>query len=114
MAQILFIIFTFILLLAVLWLFLRKADLQLMYMRKKQGKKSDTGDFIKFSWTDTKARSERWQAFLLFPMLFPIELDEEKEELLGIKRNVKRIHIGIYLIIIILIIMGIYSEKVFV
>lgn len=114
MAQILFIILTFIVLLAVLWLFLRKADLQLQYMRLKRGTKASHGDYLKFRWADHRARSERWKAFLLFPMLYPMELGEEKEELLDIKRKVKRIHIGIYLMIILLVIMGISSENIFV
>ena len=114
MAQILFILLTALILIAILWLFLRKADLQLRYMRLQQGVKAIAGEFLKFQWNDSRARNERWQAFLLFPMLFPLELGEEREELLEIKRSVKRIHIGIYVMLILLILMGIYSEKVFV
>lgn len=113
MAGIIFIILTFLILLAILWLFLRKADLQLRYMRMKRGANASAGEFLKFSWQDSKARNERWQAFLMFPMLFPVELGEEKSELLDIKKQIKRIHIGVYLMVILLVIMGIYSEKVF-
>jgi hypothetical protein len=113
MAQILFIIFTFIILLAILWIFLKKADLQLQYLRLSRGVKASPGEFLKFKWQDTKSRNERWEAFLLFPMLIPLELGQESTELTKIKRGIKRIHIGIYLMLILLIIMGISSERVF-
>lgn len=49
----------------------------------------------------------------MFPMLYPVVLDDKKEELNAIKRRVKRIHFGIYFMLIILIVLAIYSEKVF-
>ncbi len=53
------------------------------------------------------------QAFLLFPMLYPVVLDDDKEELNAIKKRIKRIHIGIYFLLILLVVFGIFSEKVF-
>lgn len=114
MARILFIILTFLILLAILWLFLRKADLQLQYMRLKGGAKASAGKFLKFKWGDSQARNERWEAFLMFPMLFPVELGEERSELQNIKKQIKKIHIGVYLMLILLVVMGIYAEKIFV
>lgn len=112
MAQILFIFSTVLVLLMIVGLFLRKADLQLHYLREQSGKKWQRGDFLRFSWQDSKARQERWQAFTLFPMLIPITLDDQKESLLTIKKKIKRVHIWIYLVMVLLVVMGIYSEKI--
>ncbi len=70
-------------------------------------------DLLKFKFSDKKERQLRVQAFLLFPMLYPVLLDDPKEELNAIKRRIKRIHIGIYFLLIILVVLAIYSEKVF-
>ena len=113
MAQIIFIFITFLILLLIIWLFLRKADLQLNYKRLQSGKAFLKGDFWRFNWNDGKARQERWQAFLLFPMLFPIELSTDNDSLTKIERSVKIIHIGIYLTLIMILILAVYSEKVF-
>lgn len=114
MAQLLFIVFTLLLLLAILGLFLRKAGLQLQYLRlQRKEEAGKTADFLRFSWRNEQARAYRWQAFLMFPMLYPVALDDEDERLLEIKRKVKRTHIYIYLCLIGLIIIAIYSEKVF-
>ena len=112
MSQILFIISTLLVLLMIVGLFLRKADLQLNYLRTQSGKKWHKGDFWKFSWQDNAARKERWEAFTLFPMLVPITLDDEKESLLIIKKKIKRVHIWIYLVMVLLVVLGIYSEKI--
>lgn len=113
-AQIVFIILTAILLLAIVLLFVVKSGLQLQYLRLKNRKKpGSVWDFIKFKFSDKEARKLRVQAFLLFPMLYPMELDEPTQELNELKRKVKRIHIAVYGCIILLVILGIYSEKVF-
>lgn len=113
-AQVVFIIITAILLLAIFLLFLVKSGLQLQYLQLKNRKNpGSVWDFLKFKFSDKQARQLRVQAFLLFPMLYPIELDEPSEELNDLKRRVKRIHIAIYGCLILLVILGIYSEKVF-
>ncbi len=91
-----------------------KSGLQLQYLNLKNRKPAGSvWDFLKFSFSDKKARQLRVQAFLLFPMLYTVLLDDDKEELNTIKKKVKRIHIGVYLMLIILIVLAIYSEKVF-
>lgn len=86
----------------------------MQYLRvQKKRKAGKVWDYLRFSWSNEKERVERWRAFLMFPMLYAIPLDDEKEELIRIKREIKRIHILIYLVLIVLIILGIYSEKVF-
>ena len=100
--------------LAILGLFLYKAGKQLQYLRiRKKKKPGAVKDFWSFDFSDPKARQMRIEAFLLFPLLFAIAIDEDKQELNDIKQEVKRIHILIYLLIIVLIIMAILSEKVF-
>lgn len=70
-------------------------------------------DFFRFDISDKKARSLRWEAFLLFPMLYAVVYDDKRQELNEIKRKVKLVHVGIYLSLIALVVLGIYSEKVF-
>ncbi len=114
MAQVIFIVFSTLLMMAILGLFLRKVGLQLQYLRLEQ--KKDPGevtDFLRFSWQDLQARQIRWQAFLLFPMLYGVPMDEESNEKMNLKRAIKRTHILIYLALIILVVLGVFSEKVF-
>ncbi len=112
--QFVFIFLAVVIMLAILVLFVVKAGMQLQYLRIKQKKKKgNISDFIQFDYTDSKERALRWEAFLLFPLMYAIVLDEDHEELNALKQAVKRIHIAIYILLIVLIIMGIYSEKVF-
>ncbi len=99
----------------ILALFITKAGLQLQYLRlQKDRPKGAITDFFQFDFSDKKERALRWQAFLLFPMLYAVVLDDNREELNDIKRKIKRIHIAIYFSLIILVILAIYSEKVFI
>lgn len=104
---------TAFLLLAILALFLRKAGLQLQYLRRKTKLKSSgrISDFWRFDWSNPQERRDRWEAFLLFPMLYAVVLDDQDEKLNDLKREVKRTHILIYLMLVILVILGIYSER---
>ncbi len=113
--QFIFIFSAIIIMLAILILFIVKAGIQLQYLRiSRKKKKGNISDFIQFDYTDTRERALRWEAFLLFPLMYAVVLDDDKEELNQLKRSVKRIHIFIYVLLILLIIMGVYSEKVFV
>lgn len=95
-------------------LFVRKSGLQLQYLQlKNQAQVGKIKDFLFFNLQDAEARAIRLQAFLLFPMLYPVILDEERKELNEIKSKVKRTHIAIYLSLILFIILAVYSEKVF-
>ena len=112
--QIIFIFLVLALLLLILLLFTIKAGFQLQYLRLKSKKKEGkVWDILKFSGATAPDKKLRYEAFMLFPMLYPIVLDEKREELNNIKRRIKRIHIGIYVILIALIILAIYSEKLF-
>lgn len=86
----------------------------MQYLQSKAKKKVEPlSSFLFFDWSDGNKRSLRWEAFLLFPMLYPIVLDDEKEELLTLKQKIKRSHVGIYFGLIVFIVLSIYSEKVF-
>lgn len=92
--------------------FFIKAGTQLQYLNLKAGRKAGSiGDFLKFSFNDPLERQKRWEAFLMFPMFYAVVMDDESEELLKLKLRVKRLHIAIYLTLIILIILGVYSDN---
>jgi hypothetical protein len=115
MGQGLFIAFFLFLLIGILALYAYKASIQLQYLRIQKGKKpGKRSDFFRFNTKDHKAREIRMKAFLLFPLMYAVVLDDEKDALRDIKRQVKSIHIFIYLILVVLIILSILSEKVFV
>lgn len=112
MGQTLFVSLFLVLIFLILLLYAVKAGLQLQYLNLQNKKpKGKISDFFRFS--SEKERALRWKAFLMFPLTFSVVMDDEKEELLDLKKGVKNIHIAIYLLLALLIIMGIYSEKVF-
>ena len=112
--QLTFIVLVILNSVGMLALFLRKSGLQLQYLQVQQNQQvGKIKDFLFFNFQDAKERTIRLKAFLLFPMLYPVLLDESKEELNEIKSKVKRTHIGIYLSLIVFIILAVYSEKVF-
>lgn len=111
--QLLFVLLTALLLLGLFLLFVVKSGLQLQYLKLRKGQQPGSKwDYLKFNFSDKKARQLRLEAFLLFPMLYPIVLDEQKKELNELKKKIKKIHIGIYGFLILLIVLGIYSEKI--
>lgn len=114
MGQVVFIIIFIILILGILGLFFIKAGLQLQFIRlQKKQKPGSLTDYFRFTFSDEKARQLRVDAFMMFPLLYPIVLDEKREELNEIKRKVKRIHIFIYLLLVVLMVLGIIADKVF-
>lgn len=97
--------------LALLLLFLRKSGLQMQYLRRQAGQQEgELKDFLFFDWQDAEERALRWKAFLLFPMLYPISLDDEQAALNELKASIKRTHIGIYFCLIIFIVLGILTD----
>lgn len=114
MLKVVFVAVVLLLMSLILFLYGKKAALQMQYLRIVQNQKpGKLLDFVQFKFNDRKARAERWKAFLLFPLMFAIELNETKPALLEIKKRIKRIHISIYALLVVLIILSIYSEKVF-
>lgn len=112
--ELIYILIVGAIILFIVGLFYLKMGLQMQYLQSKQKKELEPiGRFLFFKWSDEAKRALRWEAFLLFPMLYPVVLDDKQEDLLAIKRQIKRSHIGIYIGIILFIILSIYSEKVF-
>ncbi|WP_421754028.1 hypothetical protein [Croceimicrobium sp.] len=105
---------TALVIIGLLFLFHRKMALQMQYLQIKAGKKAaPLKSFLLFDWKDNQARNLRAEAFLLFPMLYAVPIEEnEKGELLEIKQKIKRSHVGIYFCLILFIVLGILSEKV--
>ncbi len=103
MAAKIIIIFLFIVsLVAIVILYAYKLALHFMYLRLHDKKKpGSTTDFFYRVFTDKKD-AQRWkEAWMLFPLMFPIVLDDEREELNAIKRQVKRLNVAIYAVLIV-------------
>lgn len=95
-----------------LGLFLRKSALQLQYRRIEAGESpGNLKDFWDFDYKDQDAWQERGQAFLMFPMLYALPMEEKNERLLDIKREVKRTHILIYLLITLFLALSIFLQQ---
>lgn len=111
---IVFFIIVFLVVSTMLYLFHRKMALQMQYLQIKAGKKpGPQKSFLIFDWNDAQARALRKEAFLLFPMLYAVPIEEkEKKSLKEIKYKIKRSHIGIYFCLIIFISLGVLSEKI--
>jgi hypothetical protein len=109
------VIFLFIISLAAIFiLYAYKLALHFMYLRVKNKKKpGSTSDFFYRDFKDKKD-SERWkEAWMLFPLLFPIALDDEIEELNAIKSRVKRLNVAIYSVLIVALIVVFYAAQFF-
>jgi hypothetical protein len=113
--SLLFIVLTILVLLSILLLISRKAGLQLQYLRyQRKLKLGSVNDYWRFNWQDAKARQQRWEAFLLFPILYGVVVsDDDDAQSQTLKKAVKRTHILIYLAFIALLLLGVYSEKAF-
>jgi len=111
---ILFYILVSLVISGLLFLFYRKMALQMQYLQIEKGQPpSPLKEFLFFDWGNAKARELRAEAFLLFPMLFAVQVEEgEKEALQEIKLKVKRSHVGIYFCLILFITLGIVSERI--
>ena len=89
-----------------------KAGLHMQYLKLKARK--DPGspwDF--FALGEPGLAAYRKEALLLFPLLFPVELNETREELNEQKRRIKNVNIALYLLLIILLLAAIYAAKAY-
>ena len=102
-------------LLATLSVYLLKAGRQLQYLRvKKKQKPGFVRDFWKFDFKNTQERSLRLQALLLYPLLFPVVIeDSDKQEVKDIKLKIKDLNIVLYFLIIFIILIGVYASKTY-
>ena len=99
---------------SVFGLYALKVAIQYQYLRLKKGlKRTDLFEAWSMSLSKEDDKKRRSEAVMLFPMFFPIELDEQKEELLSIKKTIKKIHILIYFSIMAIMLIGVYASKAF-
>ncbi len=99
---------------AILVLYAIKIAHHFRYQRLRDRKKPGTiGDFFSRNFIDKKD-PERWkQAFLMFPLLYAIALDEPTEELNQIKRQIKNMNVTIYAVLAVAMLVVIYASKAF-
>jgi hypothetical protein len=95
-------------------LFLIKAVLQLQYQNLKTRKPLGAiTDFFVFDYKNAAARSARIDAFLLFPIFFPIDLEEGTDAEKRIKRQIRRVHLLFYVLMIVLLLLASYLSKAY-
>lgn len=115
MAAKVIILFLFIMSIATLVLvYAAKLAHHFRYLRAKDKKKpGSTLDFYYRNFVDKKDK-ERWKkAWMLFPLMFAIVLDDEHEELNTIKSQIKRLNMIIYVVLIVALLVGVYAAKAF-
>ena len=111
----LIIIFLFIISLAAIFiLYAYKLALHFMYLRVQDKKKpGSVSDFFYRDFKDKKDGARWKEAWMLFPLLFPIALDDEKQELNEIKARIKRLNVAIYSALIVALIVIFYAAQFF-
>ncbi|MDX5326417.1 MAG: hypothetical protein LPK80_09160 [Bacteroidota bacterium] len=93
-------------------LFIWKVGKQFQFLvLKNEGRHCQWTEVFRFS--DSERNPLRQQAFMLFPLMFPVILDEDNDALNKIKGRVKQIHISIYFVLIILLLTSIYASKAY-
>jgi len=109
------VIFLFIISLSAIFiLYAFKLAMHFMYLRVKDKKKAgSTSDFFYRDFKDKKDAARWKDAWMLFPLLFPIALDDEKEELNAIKSRIKRMNIAIYSVLMLALVVVFYAAQFF-
>lgn len=109
------IIFLFIVsVMGILALYALKISHHFVFLRLRAKKKPGTiNDFFSRNFIN-KGDAQFWKdAFLLFPLLYAIVLDEPTEALNSIKRKIKRLHIAIYALLMVALLTVVYAAKAF-
>jgi hypothetical protein len=89
-----------------------KMGTHMQYLRLKDRKDPGTAwDFFQF--TEPGLSAYRKSALWIFPLLFPVELDETREELNQQKQRIKNINIAIYAVLMVLLLAAVYAAKAF-
>ena len=87
---------------------------QYQYFRMKENlKKADFFEAWNIKMKNERDRKLRYKSIMAFPLMFPMEMENEKYDLEEIKKRIKRIHIGLYILIMVIMILGIYSSKAY-
>ncbi len=88
---------------------------RLILAQEKKRNKSETSqplDLVLFDWQDPVERQTRIKALWMYPLLFPVELDQnDKDEILQLKKTIKRWNIALYLNLIALFLSYFYISK---
>lgn len=110
------ILFLFILaIIILLGLYLYKTSAHFRYLRIKAGKSPGSwADFIKRNFI-FKNDDQRWkEAWLIFPLLFGVEVeDTDKPAEIDVKSVIRQANILIYLALIVAMILVVYASKAY-
>lgn len=80
--------------------------LQLIQIEKKK-KPGRVVDLFFFDFADAKARKERMDAFMRYPLMFPVVIEEDdKEAVVELKNKIKRTNLSLYILLMLLIIVN--------
>lgn len=112
-ALLLFLIVFFLLILIGLYLY--KISAHFRYLRLKSVRKPGSWfDFIQRNFT-FENDSKNWKdAWLIFPLLFGVDVDEsDKPDIVAIKSTIRQANILIYLALIICLLLMIYTSKAY-
>lgn len=100
--------------LIILGLYALKIAYQYQYLRlENKLKRTDLFEAWSLSLKSERDKKLRNQAVMLFPMFFPIDLDDTNESMLEIKRILKKLHIYIYIALMAVMLIGVYTSKAF-
>ncbi len=100
--------------LIILGLYALKIAYQYQYLRlKNRLKRTDLFEAWSLSLKLDRDKKLRNQAIMLFPMFFPIDLDDTNEAMLDIKRTLKKLHIYIYIALMAIMLIGVYTSKAY-
>lgn len=92
----------------------KKIVIQYQYLRlKNRLKPSAAWDVFAFKMKTEKESQLRNQAWMLYPLMFPVEMETEKEDLENLKGKVKKIHIALYVLLMVVILLGVYTSKAY-
>lgn len=86
--------------------------LVLQHSGGKTPKEPQPLDLLLFDWKSAEERKLRLEALWMYPLLFPVEIDEkDKGDILRTKQMIKRWNIAIYLALIAMLLSYIYISK---
>jgi hypothetical protein len=89
-----------------------KVGMHMQYLRLKDRKDPGSAwDFFQF--TEPGLAPYRSKALWMFPLMFPVVLDETREELNHHKSRIKSINMAIYAVLMVLLLAAVYAAKAF-
>lgn len=110
------VLFLFILgILGLLALYVVKVGMHLQLIRRENKKPAGRiVDLFFFDFKDEDERAMRSEALMRYPILFPVEIEEdEAEELVEQKKKIKRMNIAVYFVLIVLFLLVTYTAKTY-